>query len=45
MVISHIKYSLKKGEPPQQRILAELEAGNTLGVRYIIPEQGAAWRF
>jgi 3',5'-cyclic-nucleotide phosphodiesterase len=45
VVISHIKYSLKKGELPQERILAELEAGNTLGVRYIIPEQGVAWRF
>lgn len=45
VVISHIKYSLKKGELPQDRILAELEAGNTLGVRYIIPEQGEAWRF
>ena len=45
VVISHIKYSLKKGEPPQERILAELESGNTLGVRYIIPEQGEAWRF
>jgi 3',5'-cyclic-nucleotide phosphodiesterase len=45
VVISHIKYSLKKGELPQQRILSELEAGNTLGVRYIIPEQGDAWRF
>jgi 3',5'-cyclic-nucleotide phosphodiesterase len=45
LVISHIKYSLKKGQLPQERILAELEAGNTLGIRYIIPEQGEAWRF
>ena len=45
VVISHIKYSLKKGQLPQDRILAELEAGNTLGIRYIIPEQGEAWRF
>lgn len=45
VVVSHIKYSLKKGELPQDRILVELEAGNTLGVRYVIPEQGAAWRF
>jgi 3',5'-cyclic-nucleotide phosphodiesterase len=45
IVISHIKYSLKKGQSPQDRILAELEAGNTLGIRYIIPEQGEAWRF
>ncbi|MEP9386641.1 3',5'-cyclic-nucleotide phosphodiesterase [Mesorhizobium sp. KR9-304] len=45
VVISHVKYSLKKGQLPQDRILAELEAGNTLGVRYIIPEQGTAWRF
>ena len=45
VVISHIKYSLKKGQSPQDRILAELEAGNTLGIRYIVPEQGDAWRF
>jgi 3',5'-cyclic-nucleotide phosphodiesterase len=45
VVISHIKYSLKKGELPQDKILAELEARNTLGVRYIVPEQGEAWRF
>lgn len=45
VVISHIKYSLKKGDLPQERILSELEEGNTLGVRYIIPEQGTAWRF
>ena len=45
VVISHTKYSLKKGQLPQERILAELEAGNTLGIRFIIPEQGEAWRF
>jgi 3',5'-cyclic-nucleotide phosphodiesterase len=45
VVISHVKYSLKKGQLPQELILAELEAGNTLGIRYIMPEQGEAWRF
>jgi 3',5'-cyclic-nucleotide phosphodiesterase len=45
IVISHIKYSLKKGDLPQQTILGELEAGNTLGVKYIIPEQGMNWQF
>ena len=45
VVVSHVKYSLKKGEQPTQAILRELEAGNTLGVRYIMPEQGIAWRF
>lgn len=45
VVISHVKYSLKKGGLPQDKILGELEAGNTLGVRYIVPEQGDAWRF
>jgi 3',5'-cyclic-nucleotide phosphodiesterase len=45
VVISHIKYSLKKGQSPQDRILSELEAGDTLGIRYVIPEQGEAWRF
>jgi len=45
VVVSHIKYSLKKGPPPQQEILQELQAGNDLGVNFIIPEQGMAWRF
>jgi 3',5'-cyclic-nucleotide phosphodiesterase len=45
IVISHIKYSLKKGDLPQQTILGELEAGNTLGVKYINPEQGMNWQF
>lgn len=45
VVVSHVKYSLKKGEQPTQTILDELEAGNSLGVRYIMPEQGVSWRF
>lgn len=45
VVVSHIKYSLKKGDTPAQTILDELEAGNSLGVRYIVPEQGMGWRF
>ena len=45
VVISHIKYSLKTGETPQEKIAAELEAGNTQGVRFIIPEQGERWQF
>jgi 3',5'-cyclic-nucleotide phosphodiesterase len=45
IVVSHIKYSLKKGDLPQQTILGELEAGNTLGVKYINPEQGMNWQF
>ena len=45
VVISHVKYSLKKGELPTQTILGELEDGNTLGVKYLIPEQGMSWRF
>ena len=40
IIISHIKYSLKKGDPPQVQILKELEAGNDLQVEFIIPEQG-----
>ncbi len=44
VVISHVKYSLKKGETPQQTIERELEQGNSLGVKYIIPEQGQAIR-
>ncbi|MDQ6436174.1 3',5'-cyclic-nucleotide phosphodiesterase [Mesorhizobium sp. LHD-90] len=45
VVISHIKYSLKKGPLPQEDILKELQAGNDLGVNFIIPEQGMKWRF
>lgn len=45
IVISHIKYSLKKGEAPQEIILRELQEGNTPQVRFIVPEQGQNWRF
>ncbi len=45
VVVSHIKYSLKTGPSPQEEILAQLQAGNDLGVNFIIPEQGMAWRF
>ncbi len=45
VVISHIKYSLKTGQTPQEKIQAELEAGNTQAVRFIIPEQGERWQF
>lgn len=45
VIVSHVKYSLKKGPQPAETILGELEAGNTLGVRYIMPEQGMNFRF
>ncbi|MGA0602356.1 MBL fold metallo-hydrolase [Caulobacter sp. KR2-114] len=45
VVVSHIKYSFKAGERPQAVIRRELEAGNDLGVRFIIPEQGDRYRF
>lgn len=45
VLISHIKYSLKKGDAPQKAILDQLEAGNGMGVRFIVPEQGMHWRF
>ena len=44
VVISHIKYSLTR-EQPQARVLQELEAGNDVGVRFIVPEQGTRWHF
>ena len=44
VVVSHIKYSLTK-EQPQKQMLQELEAGNDLGVRFLIPEQGSRWHF
>jgi len=45
IIVSHVKYSLKKGTQPTEAILGELEAANTLGVRYIMPEQGMTFRF
>ena len=44
VVVSHIKYSLTR-EQPQKQMLQELEAGNDLGVRFVIPEQGRSWHF
>ncbi|RDI58001.1 MBL fold metallo-hydrolase [Microvirga subterranea] len=44
LIVSHIKYSLT-GEQPQEAILKELEADNDLGVRFLIPEQGARYHF
>jgi 3',5'-cyclic-nucleotide phosphodiesterase len=44
VVVSHIKYALTR-EQPQKQMLQELEAGNDLGVRFVIPEQGSRWHF
>jgi len=44
VVITHIKYALTR-EQPQARMLRELEAGNDLGVRFVIPQQGTRWHF
>ena len=44
VIVSHIKYALTR-EQPQKQMLQELEAGNDLGVRFVIPEQGSRWHF
>jgi len=44
VIVSHIKYSLKKGDQPQVQILRELEEANDLKVKFILPEQGDHWR-
>jgi 3',5'-cyclic-nucleotide phosphodiesterase len=44
VVVNHIKYSLTD-EQPQRAIRQELEAGNDLGVQFVIPEQGALYHF
>jgi len=44
IVVSHIKYALTN-EQPQEAIRKELELGNDLGVRFVIPEQGALYHF
>jgi 3',5'-cyclic-nucleotide phosphodiesterase len=45
VIVSHVKYSLKKGPTPREEISKELEAGNDLGVRFVLPEQGDHWHF
>ncbi|MGB3555342.1 MAG: 3',5'-cyclic-nucleotide phosphodiesterase [Jannaschia sp.] len=45
VIISHTKFVLKKGPLAQDLIGAELEAGDTLGLAYHMPEQGMAWTF
>ena len=42
--MTHIKYSLTQ-EQPQARMEQELAAGNDLGVRFVIPQQGSRWHF
>nr|WP_245907126.1 3',5'-cyclic-nucleotide phosphodiesterase [Photobacterium sanctipauli] len=40
IVVSHIKYSMKKGDDPKTVIMQQLEAQNDLGVNFIFPSQG-----
>ena len=44
VVITHIKYALGR-EQPQAQMLKELTAGNDLGVRFVMPQQGTRWHF
>ncbi len=45
ILISHIKYNLKKDEDPTQIIMDELDKANTLGVHFFFPEQGETHYF
>jgi 3',5'-cyclic-nucleotide phosphodiesterase len=40
IIISHIKYSLKSGLDPRQRIHQELQKENTLGFKFMFAKQG-----
>jgi 3',5'-cyclic-nucleotide phosphodiesterase len=40
VVVDHIKPSLAPGRDPRALILQQLAAGNTLGVRFVVPAQG-----
>lgn len=40
VVVTHIKPSLQKGPSPRETIAAQLKQQNTLGVRFVLPEQG-----
>lgn len=45
IVVSHIKYSLKKGENPKEIIKAQLDGANNLGINFIFPTQGEKMSF
>ena len=45
VVVSHIKYSMKKGEDPKVVIQRQLEENNDLGVNFIFPAQGDSQSF
>ena len=40
VIISHIKYSLKSGIDPREKIQQELQQENTLGFKFILAKQG-----
>lgn len=40
VIISHIKYSLKRGTDPRAVIAQELESANALGFNFILAKQG-----
>lgn len=45
IVVTHIKPALTQGPSPQERITQQLQARNTLGVRFIVPSQGSRIEF
>ena len=40
VIISHVKPSLKAGADPEKQIMAELDKGNDLGVKFVRMQQG-----
>jgi 3',5'-cyclic-nucleotide phosphodiesterase len=40
VIISHIKYSLKSGIDPRDKIQQELQQKNTLGFNFMLAKQG-----
>ncbi len=40
VIISHVKPSLKAGADPEKEIMAQLEKGNNLGVKFVRMQQG-----
>jgi 3',5'-cyclic-nucleotide phosphodiesterase len=45
IVVTHIKPALTSGLSPQEQITQQLQARNTLGVRFIVPSQGSRLEF
>ncbi|MET0136911.1 MAG: 3',5'-cyclic-nucleotide phosphodiesterase [Sphingobium sp.] len=45
VIVAHIKYPIGDMQRTRKLIAGQLKAGNSMGVRFILPDQGDRWHF